>query len=100
MYRDSVLSTLYERVGFPFDESELSPTLRCRVSDVVELREVLNRALSVIDRLNHSKENYWMYVLISGVAGFLFDRGTFLSLAFTVVGLLDFGTGLSSTPTE
>lgn len=58
MYRDSVLSTLYERVGFPFEESELSPTLRRRISDIVELQELLNRALSEVDRLNHTKENY------------------------------------------
>lgn len=77
-YRDSVSNMLAQKVGFPIDESVLSPVARRRISELVEMRQGVDARQALIpqERMNvttlQSRRkklgNYVTLTLIIGVA--------------------------------
>jgi len=69
MLRASILSILSNRVGFPFEESELSPTLRRQMTDLASLKQSLDDARFIVDDLARREGNLWVYTIISMLVG-------------------------------
>ncbi len=82
---------LRNRVGFAFDESELSPVLRRRLRDLESLKSLLDRAGLEVDALNHRENSIWGYALIFGLVGLVFLFLAIASLFFIVLGLITLG---------
>ena len=57
------------RVGFPFEESELSPTLRRQMTDLASLKQSLDDARFIVDDLARREGNLWVYTIISMLVG-------------------------------
>jgi len=82
------MSTLSARVGFEFEESELSPSLRRRLGDLESMKSLLDNAGSDVDALYRRKNDIWGYALIIGIAGAILLLIGLASSIFIVLGLI------------
>lgn len=95
MSHQAILSMLGSKVGFRFNESELSPTLRKRLGDLESLKGVLDRSGNEIGGLEHRKATTWGYAFFSGLVGLVLLILGFVSLLFIVLGVIALGIAVS-----
>ena len=88
MSRASILSVLSDRVGFPFEESELSPSLRRQTTDLVSLKQSLDDAGFIVDNLVRREGNLWVYTIISFLAGVVLIFAGFSNAGFVPFGVI------------
>jgi len=93
MSRESILSILSNRVGFPFEESELSPTLRRQMGDLVSLKQNLDDAGFIVDNLARRKGNLWIYIVISILVGVGLIFAGLSNAGLILTGIIALGVG-------
>src|SRR3990170_5659543 len=93
MSRASILSILSNRVGFPFEESELSPTLRRQMTDLVSLKQSLDGAGFIVDDLVRREGNLWVYTIISFLAGVVLILAGFSNASLILAGIIALAVG-------
>jgi uncharacterized membrane protein/ribosomal protein S27AE len=82
------MATLSTRVGFEFEESELSPSLRRRLGDLESMKGLLDNAGSDLDFLHRRKNTIWGYALMIGITGAILLLIGLASSVFVVLGLV------------
>lgn len=87
------MSILSDRVRFPFEESELSPTLRRQLGDLVSLKQNLDDAGFNVDDLARRKGNLWIYIIISILVGVGFVFAGFSNAGLILLGIIALGIG-------
>ena len=85
--RDRALSELKKRVGFPFSESELSPTLRRQVGELELSVQRLDSKRRDIQRAQVQMKNHrdeaWISLIV-GIVGLLFLIASVIALAIVL----------------
>ena len=81
------LSVLYEKVGFRFDESELSPALRKRLGEISSMEDLVDRSGLDVDTLTAQRDKNWLWVLAIGMIGAIMLVLTAFSFGYLILGL-------------
>ena len=93
MSRASILSVLSDRVGFPFEESELSPILRRQMTDLVSLKQSLDDAGVIVDDLVRRNGNLGIYTIISILIGVGLIFAGFSNASLILAGIIALAVG-------
>jgi len=89
--RQRVIYDLTPRVGFPFSDVELSPSVRKSVGELEPLYKQLDDRSTEFSRLSKQRSNLQFITLAIGAFGLVFALAGFASWQLAIVGIIFLG---------